>query len=380
MGAPIYARVPYDAAPGGLTLSEYESLAKNVIKKSLQVKPNENVIVESWNHGADAAREFVYQLRAAGARPMFLFEDEETYWRSVESLPPTKLGQVSRSEWAALDAADAYVFLPGPADIVRMRRNQPKYSASTAYNSDWYRRARKAGLRGARVLLGYVSPERAASYGFDYAAWRQMVVQAGSADFTAVARKGKKVAAVLTSDEEVTITSPNGTNLAFRLRGKEARADDGIVDAADMKAGEFLTNVPPGYAYVVPHETSAEGVLVADLPMPYLGRLIKGIRVTFKDGKATWAASENADALMPGWEKAEGPKDRLGYLQIGLNDAARTGFLQDDLVAGTVEVGVGDNEEAGGKNKTDFYLAARLARATVKIGRKTLVNDGRLAV
>ena len=101
MGAPIYARVPYDAAPGGLTLSEYESLAKNVIKKSLQVKPNENVIVESWNHGADAAREFVYQLRAAGARPMFLFEDEETYWRSVESLPPTKLGQVSRSEWAA---------------------------------------------------------------------------------------------------------------------------------------------------------------------------------------------------------------------------------------------------------------------------------------
>jgi len=361
-------------------LSEYEFLAKNVIKKSLQIKPKENVIVESWNHGADVAKEFVYQLRAAGARPMFLFEDEETYWRSVESLPPTKLGQVSKSEWAAVNEADAYIFLPGPADIARMRANMAKYSASTAYNSDWYRRARKAGLRGARVLLGYVSPERAAAYGFDYGAWRQMVVEAASADYAAITRKGKKVAAALTSDQEVTITAPNGTNLAFKLRGKAARADDGIIDASDLKAGEFMTNVPPGYAYVVPDEASAEGVLVADLPMPYLGKLIKGIRVTFKNGKAAWAASENADALLPGWEKAKGGKDRLGYVQVGLNPAARTGFLQDDLVAGTVEVGVGDNEEIGGKNKTNFTLAARLAQATVKVGRKTVVEGGRLAV
>ncbi len=361
-------------------LSEYESLAKNVIKKSLQIKPKENVIVESWNHGADAAKEFIYQLRAVGARPMFLFEDEETYWRSLESLPPTKLGQVSKSEWAALHEADAYIFLPGPADIVRMRQNQAKFSASTAYNMDWYKRAHKAGLRGARVLLGYVSPERAAAYGFDYGPWRQMIVDAASADFAAISRKGKKVAAALTSDQEVTITAPNGTNLAFKLRGKAGRADDGIIDAADIKAEEIMTNVPPGYAYVVPDATSAEGVIIAELPMPYLGKLVKGIRVTFKDGKAAWAASENADALLPGWEKAKGPKDRLGYLQIGLNPAARRGFLQDDLVAGTVEVGVGGNEEVGGNNKTDFYLGARLAQATVKVGKKTVVDDGRLAV
>lgn len=349
-----------------------------MIKKSLQIKPKENVIVECWNHGLDAAKEIVYQLRAAGARPMLLFEDEETHWRSVETLPPSKLGQVSSSEWAALKEADAYVFFPGPADIVRYRKNMPKMRVATAYNSDWYKRAEKTGLRGARVLLGYVTRERAASYGFDYDAWRSMILDASSADFTTIARKGRKVAGILSKGKEVEVSSPNGTRLAFALRGKPGRTDDGIVNAQDVTDGEFMTNVPPGYAYVVTDETSAEGTVVADLPYAYLGQTMRGARVSFKDGRATWSAETNAELLQPSWGQAKGPKDRIGYLSIGLNPAARTGFLQDDLAAGVVEIGVGDNEEAGGRNKTSFYLGVRLNSATLKVDGKSLVEAGAL--
>ncbi len=361
-------------------MSEYEALAKNVIKKSLRIKPKENVIVESWNHGLEPAKEFVYQLRAAGAKPMFLFEDEETHWRSVETLPPAKLGQVSTSEWSAIREADAYIFLPGPADIVRYRKNMEKMGAATAYNSDWYKRAGQAGLRGARVLLGYVSPERAASYGFDYGAWRSMILEAGSADFHTIARRGKKVTAALSKGKEVHITASNGTDLRFDLRGKPARMDDGVVDAEDIKAKDFMTSVPPGYAYTVPDETSGEGTIVAELPYPYLGNFIRGTRIRFQDGKATWSAEAGGELVRPTWDKAKGPKDRLGYLGIGLNPAARTGFLQDDLVDGVLEVGIGDNEEAGGRNKTAFYLGARLSGATLTVDDKVLVNGGRLAV
>ena len=361
-------------------MSPYEALAKNVIKKSLQIQPKESVIVESWNHGADVAKEIVYQLRAAGARPMFLLEDEEAHWRSVETLPPSKLGQVSKSEWAALKEADAYIFLPGPADIARYRKNMGKMSAAFGYNSSWYRSAEKSGLRGARLLLGYVSPERAASYGFEYGAWRSMLLDASSVDFTAVARKGKKIAGLLSREGPVEITSPSGTHLTLDLRGKPGRADDGIVDAQDLKDEEFMTNVPPGYAYVVPDESSAEGAIVADLPVAYLGSLMRGIRVDFADGKASWSADINPELFKPSWEKAKGPKDRLGSVSIGLNPAARTGFLQDDLVAGVVEIGIGSNDEYGGRNKTDFYLGARLSNATVKVGKKVLVDGGRLAV
>jgi len=380
MGAPIYGSLPYAPPSGGGITSEYDDLVKNVIRKSLAIHPGENVIVETWNHGLDAAREFVYHLRAAGAKTLLLFEDEEAHWRSVETLPPSKLGRVSRSEWAALDAADAYIFLPGPADIARYRRNMAKMQAAFGYNEEWYRRARKAGIRGARVLLGYVSPERAASYGFDFPEWRRMVLDASSADFRAIARKGRKVAERLSREDEVTVSSPNGTRLAFRLRGRRARVEDGIVDARDIKEGDLLTNVPPGYAYVAPDETSAEGTLVADLPLPYMGTLIRGLRIAFKDGKATWSAEGEADVLRSSWDRAKGPKDRLGFLGIGLNPAARTGFLQDDLVAGVVEIGIGSNDEVGGRNRTTFYLGARLTSATVQVGEDVLVRDGRLAV
>jgi leucyl aminopeptidase (aminopeptidase T) len=361
-------------------MSEYEILAKNVIRKSLQIKPKENVIVECWNHGLPAAKEFVYQLRAAGAKPMFLFEDEETYWRSVESLPPPKLGQVSKSEWSALAAADAYIFIPGPADIVRYRRNMPKTGAATAYNSDWYRRGRKAGLRGARVLLGYVSPERAQAYGFEYEPWRTMILAAGGVDFGAVSRRGKRLAALLSKEAEVSVTAPNGTDLTFRLEGRAARCDDGIVDAQDLKEGEFMTGVPPGSSYVAPDVTSAEGTFVADRPTPYLGMMCRGLRYEFRDGKVSWSAAEGGESLRATYDKATGAKDRLGAIGVGINPLAGYGFLQDDLVAGAVEISIGDNEESGGKNKSTFSSGARLSQATVRIGRKTVVDGGRLTV
>lgn len=360
-------------------MSEYEALAKSVVRRTLQIKPKESVIVEAWNHGSDVAREFVYQLRAAGARPMSLLEDEETYWRSVETLPPTKLGQVSASEWAALSKADAYIFLPGPADISRYLKNLPKSAAAAGYNSEWYRRAEKKGLRGARVLLGYVTRERARTYGYDFDAWRDMILRASSVDFPAVARKGKKFAALLSKEGTVEVSAPNGTRLAFELKGRAAESDDGIVDAQDLKAGHFMTNVPPGYVIVCPDETSAEGSVRFDRPTPVFGTQVTDIRFQFKDGKASWSAG-NADRIRDQYENAKGPKDRLGWFQVGLNPLAGYGFLQDDLVAGAVEIGIGDNTEYGGTNRTGFGFGGRLTNARVRIGNKVIVDNGRLAL
>lgn len=359
-------------------MSEYEVLARNVVRHSLRIRPKENVIVECWNHGIEVAREFVYELRAAGARPLWLFEDEPTYWRSIETLPTTKLGQVSKSEWSALSAADAYIFLPGPADITRYKKNLPKSGAATAYNAEWYRRAEKAGLRGARVLLGYVTQERAASYGLDHAAWRSMILDAGSADFRAIARRGRRLQALLSKPADVEVTAPNGTRLTFALKGRRATLDDGIVDAEDLKAGDFMTNVPPGYVQVLPDESSADGTIVFDQPEPYLGTFLPGLRMEFRDGRASWSAVSGEEVLRGMWDKAKGPKDRLGGILLGLNPAARLGFLQSDIVAGGFSLWIGSNEEEGGRNKTDFALSGHMGSATVRVGKRLVLDHGRL--
>ena len=370
-----------DLARHGDSVSEYEALAKNVVRRTLRVQPKENVIVESWNHGLPIAKEIVYQVRAVGARPMFLFEDEETYWRSVNTLPESKLGQVGSHEWKAMAEADAYVFIPGPADITKVREAGKKYSAATAYNDEWYRRAKRTRLRGARIGLGYVTEPRARAYGFDLGEWRAMMLEASSVDGRDIVRTGRKVTRALSKKGRLEIRHPNGTSFSCDLVGRPAGIEDGIITKEDLDVGENMANLPAGEAFVVPDEKSGDGTIVFDQPIAWLGRWIRGVRVAFDGGKMTkFSASENEDLLRSDWEEAKGPKDLLGFIDIGLNPKARSGFLQDAIVAGNVYVAVGANDEVpGGKNKTDFYLGASLTGATVTIDGRPFIQDGTLA-
>src|ERR1700704_4245931 len=364
----------------GAPMSEYEALAKNVIRRTLHIQPKENVIVETWNHGLPIATEVVYQARAAGARPMLLFEDEDTYWRSVNSLPESKLGQVGSHEWKAMSEADAYVFIPGPSDITKIREAGKKYSAATPYNEDGYRRPKRNRLRGCRLGLGYVTEPRAKSYGFDLEQWRKMVLEASTVDGQQIVRVGRKVTRALAKKGRLQITHPNGTRFSCDLVGKPAGIEDGIITKEDLDAGENMANIPAGEAFVVPDEKSGDGTIVFDRPIAWLGRWIRDVRIAFDGGRMVkFSASENEDIIRSEWDEAKGPKDLLGYLDIGLNPKARSGFLQDAIVAGSVYVAVGANDEVpGGKNKTDFYLGASLTGATITIDGHPVVRKGAL--
>jgi len=126
---------------------------------------------------------------------------------------------------------------------------------------------------------------------------------------------------------------------------------------------------------------SGEGTIAFDRPIPWLGRWVRDVRIAFDGGRLTkFSASENEDFIRADWEEAKGPKDLLGYLDVGLNPKARSGFLQDAIVAGNVYVAVGSNDEVpGGKNKTDFFLGASLTGATVTIDERPVIRNGKLA-
>src|SRR2546426_2688387 len=139
-----------------------------------------------------------------------------------------------------------------------------------------------------------------------------------------------------------------------------------------------MTNVPPGYVIVCPGETSAEGIVRFDRPVPYLGLQVTDVAFQFKDGKATWSAGTNEESIRSQYDRATGAKDRLGWLQIGLNPAASYGFLQDDLVAGAIEIGIGDNSEYGGEKQFHLWFPGPLPNATPRVGEKGGLGKGSL--
>lgn len=133
------------------SMSRYDLLARNVLSSTLGIQPGDDVIVETWDDGLPIADALIYRLRELGARPMLLFEHEEAFWKGVGSLPEDKLGKVGEHEWAAIEKANGYVFIPGPADIQKIWKNRSKFGAATSYDEEWYERAKRYRLKAARI-------------------------------------------------------------------------------------------------------------------------------------------------------------------------------------------------------------------------------------
>lgn len=361
-------------------MSSYESLVKNVLSTTLSIQSGDDVIVETWDHGLPIADAFIYHLRELGARPMLLFEHEEAFWKRIESLPNDVLGKVGEHEWAAMEKAKGYVFIPGPANFTKFWKNFSKFHAAVSYNQEWYERAKRYRLKAARIALGYASRERARSFNISFTAWQRMLLAASNIDYEALKDKMVKVAALLRNGQ-VHITAPNGTDLNLRLAGRDAYPEDCIVDNDDLDHGRNVANIPGGNLLVCPDESYAEGTIVFDRPTPYMGKWVNGIRFDFKNGTLKeHKARLNANVLKASYEKATGEKDRVAVLGIGLNPKARIGFLQDSIAAGAITVAIGGNDAVGGASKTDFYFPGVITKATLSVDSNTIVQNGKVAL
>jgi hypothetical protein len=90
-------------------------------------------------------------------------------------------------------------------------------------------------------------------------------------------------------------------------------------------------------------------------------------------------AKKNPEPISQQFEKASGDKDRIGFLQIGLNPKAEYGYLMDNIVEGAVQIGFGDNEYIGGRNSSSFGMAATIGKATLGIDGKIVIKNGRFS-
>jgi len=208
-----------------------------------------------------------------------------------------------------------------------------------------------------------------------------MLLDASSVDPSALRKNGQRVARPLSGKGHVVVAAPNGTHFEFDLAGRKAVLDDGVLTKEKLDEGENMAAIPAGELSVLPDEKSGEGTIRFDRPIAAFGRWMRGVTVAFEGGRvAKWSAEENDDILRSSWDKSKpGARDLLGGFEIGLNPLAQTGFLQDYLPAGNVYVAIGNSEDFGGKNATDFYLASTLTGATVAIDGKTVVDGGRLS-
>ncbi|MCI4369797.1 MAG: hypothetical protein L3J81_00540 [Thermoplasmata archaeon] len=366
--------------------SQRRDLARNVLRHTLRMKRGENLLIETWSATLPWAESFVVEARILGARPMLLLEPEEAYWTSVAEAPPANVGQVGSHDWAALKAADAYMYFYGPFDTAREEAlPAPVVGRIDATDHEWFRLIQKSGVRSARWDLGRTSEASAKRYGVDLARWRAELVDAATIDPRPLQKDGARIGDLLRRGREVRVTHPNGTDLTLHLAGRRPKVDDGVIDEADVKSGNVFAVLPSGVTSVAVDETFAEGTFVANITGVILARgaetPLRGGVLTFRRGRLAESSFESGgEEFRRVYAKFGAGKDRPGIFSVGLNPQITSIPLLFDQERGVITVSIGRNSWAGGATRTPHFTAYQgLRGATLEVDGAMVVDAGKIA-
>jgi Thermophilic metalloprotease (M29) len=169
-------------------------------------------------------------------------------------------------------------------------------------------------------------------------------------------RPARDLLAQLEGATTIRVRGRAGTDLELRVEGRPWRSD-----ALPLEAGT-MANYPGGEVFVAPHSDGAEGVLVADLTVPYTveGLVDAPVRLRFEGGRVTSIeGGRAADLLRTIVEKAGTGADVIAELGIGFNPTVTpTGHVMlDEKAARTAHVAIGRNTGPyGGDNEATIHV------------------------
>ena len=356
--------------------------ARNIVTKYLKVRRGENAIIESWDHTMPIAIAMVDEIRRVGGKTLHIHEDEDAWWRAIDRKQSKLLGQPSAPEWAALKAADVYVHFWGPGDTDRIERLPEKtFDEAVGWFSPWYEAARKSGLRGERVAVGFATAGRAKQWRLDRAQWEENILRACLTDPVETAQRGARLYRALSRGKRVRITHPNGTDLEVGLAGVAPRLHDGTPHPRDKRYGAYdmLAQVPAGRIDVALDSKTAEGRILANRRTNIWWYWSEGGTLDFADGKLrSYSFDHGGEEFARQYRKSTEGRDRTGALAFGLNPVARDVPNLESVELGCATLVVGGNQRLGGTNGSNFMNWITLADAEIAIDGTPVARGGKL--
>jgi hypothetical protein len=182
-----------------------------------------------------------------------------------------------------------------------------------------------------------------------------------------LADTARRLLAVVEGAREVHVRARGGTDLTLRVDGRPW-----LSDALPLEAGD-LANYPSGEIYVAPLADGAEGLLVADLTVPYTveGLVDEPVRIRFEHGRAVSIDGGRAAQMLRELVADAGKgADVIAELGIGFNPnvTPRGHVMLDEKAAGTAHVAIGRNTGSYcGDNEAEIHVDCIFADPQVEV-------------
>ncbi len=364
-------------------LSGHELNLPRAIVRSLGISKQDNVTIYFRPHTLKLAEETAEECFRKGADVLLNLYTDRYHKAYLTHLSEDNLKQPSDFCRVLTDTSTAQIWMGQSYDPSFFKAIPPtKLAADNEGEHKAHSHPRhKGNVRWLSARIGAVTKPRAKIYGLDYEKWRATVNQASLVDSKVLSKIGRKLASALNGAKKVTVAGPGGTNLRLSLKGRSAQIHDGMIDRSDLGKGLIYTEIPTGRVVIAPVETSAEGRAIFNCPIAWSGRTVRQLEWGFKHGRVIdFRGDSAAVALRRSWEKAEGNRDRIACLTVGINPKVKLRCGLDTIARGAISIGIGDNQDLKGRNRSTFFQQGTIGHACLTADGKTLVKDGELFV
>lgn len=177
---------------------------------------------------------------------------------------------------------------------------------------------------------------------------------------------------------EIRVTTPEGTDIAFRIGDRPVTRQDGDASAARALRARNLIDreieLPAGAIRVAPIEESVHGV-IAFPPTVWRGEEVRGLRMWFEAGKLTrWESDAGTAAVQADLDEGGEAARSFRELALGFNPQLRVRWHPSLAEAwipyygygdGVIRLSLGDNTElggmvSGGYVRWNFFVGGRV--------------------
>lgn len=190
---------------------------------------------------------------------------------------------------------------------------------------------------------------------------------------------GQKLVEVMKSDEEVHITTPAGTDLRFRYRGREPKVMTGNCQRSGDIASSSLE------FYIPVEEDQTEGTLILDGAMGQIGPLTQPLKIVYEQGKIVSIGDGTEGERLRRYIASFNDERTLAASEfgIGLNRLGQClgrCYIEDESALSTCHIGHGRNLTLGGVLDAEGHYDLIMLKPTISVGPNNIMHDGQLSL
>ncbi len=364
-------------------------LARVLVRYSTAVRPKDVVVIRGTTVAAPLATELYREVLEAGGLPWVRLVPDtlsEIYFRHASEEHLKTLNPIDK---AVAQEANVTIGIWAGTNTKSLSRVDPAKQATVSRTvKPLLEEQMKRGALPAKDprrlrWVGTLLPNDAAAQDAEMGLldYEEFVYKAGKLDLkdpVAAWRKlgesQQRLADRLDKGREMHITTPQGTDISFGIKGRTWINCEG------------KENFPDGEVFTGPEEDATEGVVKYSFPAVHGSREVRDITLRFKAGRVVDAsASHNEEFLVRMLDQDKGARV-LGELALGTNYSIKEhtrNTLFDEKIGGTFHAALGAAyPESGGKNKSGLHwdMVCELRKGgIVRVDGEVISKNGRFA-